>query len=155
MDRIDYRILECLKKNARMTTSEIGKSINMSVSAVSERIKRLESSGVISQYTTILNRERVGQDVRAFIMVRIENPEFYSDSIEDMMRREPHILEAHMLAGDYDYMLKVVARSTRSLEQLLYAIKSTKGIQKTMTMMVLSSLKEEFTIMPDEDMIVK
>lgn len=155
MDKIDYRILECLKKNARMTTSEIGKSISMSVSAVSERIKRLENSGVISQYTTILNRNKVGQDVKAFIMLRIENPEYYSNSVEDMMRREPHILEAHMLAGDYDYMLKVVARSTQALEQLIYAIKSTKGIQYTKTMIVLSSLKEEFTIMPDEDMIVK
>ena len=138
-----------------MTTSEIGKNINMSVSAVSERIKRLENAGVISQYTTILNRNKVGQDVKAFIMLRIENPENYSNAVEDMLRSNPHILEAHMLAGDYDYMLKVVARSTQALEQLIYAIKSTKGVQYTKTMIVLSSLKEEFTIMPDEDMIVK
>ena len=49
MDKIDYRILECLKKNARMSTSAIGETINMSVSAVSERIRRLENSGVISR----------------------------------------------------------------------------------------------------------
>ena len=74
MDRIDYRILECLKKNARMSTSAIGEHINMSVSAVSERIKRLENSGVIRQYTTILDQNKVGQDIKAFIMLRIENP---------------------------------------------------------------------------------
>ena len=155
MDKIDYRILECLKKNARMTTSEIGKNINMSVSAVSERIKRLESSGVVSQYTAILDREKVGQDVKAFIMIKIENPEKYMESVEAMMSRDPHILEAHVVAGDYDYLLKVVARSTQALNQLLNVIKSTKGIRDTNTIIVLDTLKEEFTIMPDEDMIVK
>ena len=80
MDKIDYRILECLKKNARMSTSAIGETINMSVSAVSERIRRLENSGVISQYTTILDRNKIGQDIKAFIMLRIENPEFSRSS---------------------------------------------------------------------------
>ena len=155
MDKIDYRILECLKKNARMSTSAIGETINMSVSAVSERIRRLENSGVISQYTTILDRNKIGQDIKAFIMLRIENPEFYSNTIEDMIRRDPHILEGHMLAGDFDYMLKVVTKSTQSLEQLIYAIKSTKGVQYTKTIIVLSTMKEDVTVLPDAEMILK
>lgn len=155
MDATDRLILGCLKENARMTTSEIGKRVNMSVSAVSERIKRLESSGVISQYTTILNREKVGKDVKALIMARIDQPEVYWDSVEETLRKDPHILEMHRLAGDYDYMLKVVTCSISALDDLIYRIKSTKGIQYTKTMVVLASVKEEYTIMPDDIMITK
>ena len=69
MDFIDYRILKCLKENSRENATNIGAKINLSTSAVIERIKKLESSGVIEGYTAIVNQSALGRDNMAFIYV--------------------------------------------------------------------------------------
>lgn len=71
MDSIDVKILGCLKENARQNASAIGEYVNMSVSAVIERIKKLENSGVIQQYTLLLDTKKIGKDISAFISVSL------------------------------------------------------------------------------------
>jgi len=154
MDKIDYQILKCLKENSRISTSAIGETINMSVSAVSERIKRLENSGVIERYTAILNYNKVGKDVKAFISIRLEHPK-YCTNFDQEIKKNPQVLECHYVAGDYDYMLKVVAKSTADLEKVIQFIKSIGGVHLTKTQIVLSSSKEEFTAMPSQEDLVK
>ena len=74
MDNIDIKILNLLKQNARMSASEIGEKINLSVSAVLERIKKLEKSGIIKQYTLILDPKLINKDVSAFISIGLDHP---------------------------------------------------------------------------------
>ena len=74
MDKIDIKIIECLKKNARENASVIGSQVNMSVSAVIERIKKLEANGIIRQYTVVLDSKKLGMDITAFISVSMEHP---------------------------------------------------------------------------------
>ncbi|MBQ8165937.1 MAG: winged helix-turn-helix transcriptional regulator, partial [Lachnospiraceae bacterium] len=69
MEKIDIKILGCLKKNARLTASAISEEINLSVSAVIERIKKLENSGLIKGYTIELDQEKLGNDVVALMEV--------------------------------------------------------------------------------------
>ena len=69
LDSVDKKILACLSENSRMNASAIGARINMSVSAVIERIKRLESTGIIKSYTVILDPSKIGRDLLAFIDV--------------------------------------------------------------------------------------
>ena len=76
MDSIDVKILGCLKENARQNASAIGEYVNMSVSAVIERIKKLENSGVIQQYTLLLDTKKIGKDISAFISVSLEHPKY-------------------------------------------------------------------------------
>ena len=81
MDGLDLRILGCLKENARANATEIGSRINLSTSAVIERIRKLESSGAIRQYTLVLDPELEGR-LTAFIHVRLEHPKYYEDFVQ-------------------------------------------------------------------------
>ncbi|MBR0114191.1 MAG: Lrp/AsnC family transcriptional regulator, partial [Firmicutes bacterium] len=74
MDSIDVKILEVLQENARVSISELSKRVNLSLSAVSERLKKLEASGIILQYTTILNPEILNKHLTAIMMICLENP---------------------------------------------------------------------------------
>lgn len=144
MDRIDEEILRLLKENGRMTSSEISKQVHLSVPAVSERIRKLEEAAVIDTFTVKLNREKLGLHLLAFIMVQLEKPEHVEGFRETILQTES-VLECHHMAGSYDYMLKVALPGTKELEKLIsQTIKQAAGVAKTNTMIVLSSMKEEW-----------
>lgn len=76
MDEIDVKILRCLKNNARENASVISEKVSMSVSAVIERIRKLENSGMIKQHTTIIDQAKAGKDVTSFISISLEHPKY-------------------------------------------------------------------------------
>ena len=148
MDETDYKILCCLKKNSRINATAIGASINLSTSAVIERIKRLESSRIIKQYTTIINQEEIGKDITAFVSVRIDHPK-YNEGFNEMVLKNRDIIECHYIAGDFDFILKIITGTTASLEQVLNYIKGINGVALTRTLVVLSTIKNEVSPLPD------
>ena len=101
MDNIDIKILNLLKQNARMSASEIGEKINLSVSAVLERIKKLEKSGIIKQYTLILDPKLINKDVSAFISIGLDHPKYNESFIESVLDHK-QIVECHYY-GDSDF----------------------------------------------------
>lgn len=123
-----------------MNASEISDNIKLSVSAVIERMKKLEANGVIRRYTVILDDGALGKDVSALMSVSLENPGFNAE-FETIVKADPHITECHYMAGDFDYMLKIVTFNTKSLERVLNDIKCVPGVAKTKTMIVLSTVK--------------
>ncbi len=145
MDKVDIQIMECLKNNSRENASVIGSKINMSVSAVIERIKKLEKNGIIKQYSIILDAKQMGMDVLAFIWVSMEHPKFNDDFVE-FVKGHNRIVECHYITGDFDYLLKVNTDTTKSLEKILNEIKSVGGVSLTKTLVVLSTVKEDFSI---------
>ncbi len=147
MDELDISILNLLQKNARITIPDISGQVNLPVSAVSERLKKLESSGVIVQYTAILNSELLQKRLTAIMFVRIEHPK-YNEKFNQLVLGEDEILECNYLAGDFDYALKIVTESTVTLEKLLNRVKSLQGVQKTKTVVVLSNIKNSFSVKP-------
>jgi Lrp/AsnC family leucine-responsive transcriptional regulator len=149
MDNTDIKILSQLKENSRMSASEIGDKINMSVSAVIERIKKMEASGIIKQYTLVLDAERINQDVSAFISIGLDHPKYNEGFIQSVMAHK-HIIECHYITGDADFLLKAVVDSTGSLEKILNDIKSIPGVSRTKTLVVLSTVKNEYTVLPDD-----
>ncbi len=142
MDDTDLKILRCLKENSRQNATTIGEKINLSTSAVIERIKRLESTKVIQQYTAIFDPKLLGKELTAFIEVRLDHPK-YIDSFRDIVRRFEGISECHYITGDFDFMLKVVTTGSDGLEQALTYIKSIGGMSLTRTLVVLSTVKSE------------
>jgi len=144
LDSTDIKILNCLSNNARMNSSEIAERVNLSVSAVIERIKKLESGGVIKKYTVILDNAALGKDVSAMMFVSMENPKF-NTGFENMVKAHTQITECHYLAGDFDYLLKIVTTNTSALERVLNDIKGVAGVSKTRTMIILSDIKQEYT----------
>lgn len=149
MDNIDVKILRLLQANARITASEIAGEVSLSVPAVSERLKKLETSGIIRQYTAIIDPERLDKNLMAIMFITLERPK-YSESFVESVKGMNEILECHYLAGDHDYALKIMTENTASLQELLNKIKSVQGVQKTRTIIVLSTAKQNYSIIPED-----
>lgn len=144
MDNIDEKILSCLKENSRMNATAIGDRINLSTSAVLERIKKLEASGVILKYTTIIDNEKIGKGITVFISVSLEHPKF-DEAFRSVIAENEEIIECHYVTGDYDYMLKGITASSKSLERLINFVKSINGVSHTKTLVVMTTTKNDFT----------
>ncbi len=141
MKDLDRQICMHLQENARLSLSEIAELVGSSVPTVSEHVKRLESDGIIREYTTHLDSAACGFDVTAFIFVDCESSVHY-DSFRRQCRLRKEILECHAVTGTASHLLKVRVRNTAALESLLSTIQQWKGISKTQTNVVLSSHKE-------------
>ncbi len=152
MDDLDYQILTCLKENSRENATNIGAKINLSTSAVIERIKKLENLGLIEQYTAIINQSALGRDLIAFIYVSLEHPKYYEKFVE-LVNKNSSIAECYYIAGDFDFILKIVTRSGKSLEEMLNYIKSISGVSLTRTSVVLSTNKRDVSLLPDKENI--
>lgn len=149
MDNVDVKIIECLRENARMNASQIGDRIKMSVSAVIERIKKLEAGGVIKQYTVVLDSKAIGRETMAFISISLEHPK-YNETFIERVNRNNEITECHYITGDFDFLIKVMTDSTQSLERILNDIKSIKGVSLTRTLVALSTAKQEYAVISDK-----
>ncbi len=148
MDKIDYEILACLKENARENATNIGAKINLSTSAVIERIKKFEASGLIKQYTIVLNQQAVGSELTAFISVRLEHFKYHENFVE-LIKSHNSISECYYIAGDFDFILKVITETSQNLENILNYIKSIDGVSFTRTSVVLSINKNDACLLPD------
>ncbi len=137
MDDIDKKILRLLQKNARITISDLSSEIALSMPAISERLKKLEASGVIKQYAAILDPALLNKHLMAQIFIRLEKPLYY-DAFTDFVKQENEIQECFYITGEFDYSLKIVTENTKTLEQLLHKIKNQPGIANTKTLVVLS-----------------
>lgn len=148
MDAIDYKILMCLKENSRENATNIGAKINLSTSAVIERIKKLENSGLIEKYTTIINQNILGRDIMAFIYVSLEHPKYYEEFVK-RIKIHDSVAECYYIAGNFDFILKVVTKTGKTLEEILNYIKCIDGVSQTRTSVVLSANKCEVCLLPD------
>lgn len=108
LDKIDYRILTLLQKNAKMTLTELAEQVGLSTTPVSERVRKLEREGVIMGYHARLNPAKLGQNLLIFVEIKLRSK---SGNIFDDFRREvvkiPYILECHLVSGEYDYLIKI------------------------------------------------
>ncbi|MFE4305333.1 Lrp/AsnC family transcriptional regulator [Streptomyces sp. NPDC056891] len=115
-DATDWRILEALQSEGRARFAELARTVSMSPSAVTERVRRLEEAGVITGYTAIVDQDRLGLPILAF--VRLRYPHGNYKPFHDLLGTTPEVLEAHHVTGDDCFVLKVAARSMRNLEEI-------------------------------------
>ncbi|MFD3659063.1 Lrp/AsnC family transcriptional regulator [Streptomyces sp. NPDC058659] len=115
-DATDWRILEALQSEGRASFAELARAVSMSPSAVTERVRRLEEAGVIAGYTAIVDQDRLGLPVLAF--VRLRYPHGNYKPFHDLLATTPEVLEAHHVTGDDCFVLKVAARSMKHLEEI-------------------------------------
>jgi len=148
MDNIDLSILKCLKENSRQTASMISQSINLSVSAVIERIRKMEAKEIIQRYTVVLDEKQLGNDLTVFISVRLEHPK-YGAEFAKAAALHTSVSECYYIAGDVDYLLKVITDSSKSLEVIHQDIKEKPGVSWTKTLYVLSTIKNDVSVLPE------
>ena len=143
MDELDHRIVDLLQREGRATQLEISRSVGLSQPAVAERIRKLEERGVITGYTARVDASKLGKDITAFIGVSIEHPKYF-DGFARKVLAMPEVLEAHRVAGQDSYILKVRTRNTKTLDTLLVeTLRTISGVTRTHTTIVLTSIKEE------------
>ncbi|WP_230399010.1 Lrp/AsnC family transcriptional regulator [Novisyntrophococcus fermenticellae] len=148
MDGIDYNILKILKKNARETASNISKEIHLSVSAVIERIRKMEETGLIKDYTIIIDEKKTGGDMTSLMEVSLEHPKFFDGfaaSIQDISS----IVSCYYLTGDFDLLLKISCRNSDELEKMHRQIMSLEGVSDTRTHVVLKTVKNIYSAIPE------
>lgn len=146
MDVIDLSILNELRENGRASATEISKRVNLSIPAVTERIRKLEQTGVIEQYTVRINRRKMEKRLLVFIMVNIDQTE-HIDGFRELIVQHSCVMECHHLAGAYDYLLKVATEDTEALEDFLTnVLKKIPGVSSSNTFITLKTLKEEISV---------
>lgn len=145
IDDTDIDIISCLKKNSRLSASAISEKVGMSVSAVIDRIKKLEAVGIIKQYTLILDTAKIGIDVCAFVEISTSDKNYIGAraSIRDFVATHSEIVECHAVTGSNMFMMKVNAATMNDLERLIGELQTISGEIQTKTSIVLNTLKQE------------
>jgi len=143
MDDTDRKLIAFARDNGRASYAEMGAAAGLSVSAVNERLRKLQGQGVITGWGARIAARRIGLDVLAFIQVLVERPE-----LEEAFRRgmldAPEVEECHHVTGEWSYLIKVRVADTAALERFLSErLKSLSGVVRTHSVIALSSVKDD------------
>jgi Lrp/AsnC family leucine-responsive transcriptional regulator len=147
-DEIDKKLLKLLQNDSKQTNKALAHSLGLSITAVYERIKKLENSGVISRYVALVDRKRIGIDFIAFCHVKlIQHSQDYVVKFEREVRKLDEVLECYHLSGDYDYLLKVLVKDMKAFREFMVE-KLTKidHIGSTHSMFMISEVKHTTAI---------
>src|SRR5438067_10422749 len=131
IDPIDYQILSLLQDDARTTQMVIADAVGLSQPAVADRVRKLEERGAIQGYVARLEPRLLGNDIRAFVGVRVAHPRHHDAFVRKIVEiRE--VLECHRVAGLDSYLLKVVTRDTRTMDELVSdTLRRIPGVTRT------------------------
>jgi len=144
LDELDRVLLGYLQENARISNAELARRVKLSPPGLQKRLRRLEQSGIIDRYVTLLNREAVGYEMLCFIQVTMRRHEPHAISrfrllVQDM----PEVLECFSITGEHDYLLKIAVRNRKHLEYFLMEdLTPVPGMDTIRTSLVLSGIKE-------------
>ena len=143
LDALDRKILEALQNDGRASNVELSARVHLSAPQCFRRVRSLEERGVIRAYRALVVPGAVGLDVTAFVSLNIAGEQFDRvREIEASIRAFPQILECHTVSGDYDYLLKVVARDLKSLSQFLTdRLMQVPGVDDVRSMICLEEVK--------------
>ena len=155
LDEIDLGILDLLQTEAKISQADIGRRVGLSAAAVNERIKKLERSGVIRKVVALLDDEKVGCEITAFVEVLVDHPSNEKGFL-DGMKRLDEVQEVHHVTGEFSCLLKIKVHDRNALRRLLLdRINVVKGVSRTRTLVVLSTSKEETRILLKENRVSK
>ncbi len=149
LDAIDRKLVTMLQADGRTPHAELGKAVGLAVSSVNERVRKLVERGVITGIHAHVAPEALGLELLAIVFVGWSNPDVEGRFL-GRIAGEPAVLECHHVTGAWNYLLKVRVKNTRMLEAFLGSvIKAVDGIERTETLIVLSSPKETSALAPE------
>ena len=140
IDNIDKKILDILQQDGRMSASSIANDISISIPTVTDRIKKLQDSGVIKGIYAVLDPKSLGLDVAAIITL-ISESSFHYKEVTEAAEKMPEVLQCLTTTGKGSHMLFIVTRNSSSLEDLLRTLQSWPVVQRTETQLILSDYK--------------
>lgn len=143
LDELDRVLLRSLQQDARQSNAELARRVDLSATGLQKRLRRLEDAGVISGYVAQVDREALGYDMLCFVQVTLQRHD--PDAVENFRREVQgmaEVLECHHLTGEFDYLLKVILRNRKHLEQfILHTLTPVRGMDRIRTSLVLSEIK--------------
>ncbi|WP_420992428.1 Lrp/AsnC family transcriptional regulator [Cupriavidus sp. 30B13] len=150
LDAADRRILAALRRNGRLTIAELAEEVGLSASPCWNRLKRLEAAGAIDGYVAVLNARYVGIPQVFYIEITLDHPDEKSlERFGVALAEMPEVMEAHLVTGEYDYLVKVAVIDADHYEgflrRTLYRI---KGIRSTRSTFALRTLKFQPSVDP-------
>jgi len=143
LDQIDKKILEILQKDGRITNASLASKIGISPPAMLDRVKRLETSGVISKFVALVDRKKIGVGIMAFVSVSLAVHQFSSlDSFKNQILELDEVLECYQISGDSDFILKVALDSLDNYSEFVVnRLTGINGIQNIKSTFVLETIK--------------
>ncbi|WP_136480893.1 Lrp/AsnC family transcriptional regulator [Cognatitamlana onchidii] len=147
-DSIDKRLLEYLQQDSKQTHKELSNKLGLSVTAVYERIKKLEKEGFIDGYTAVLNKARIDRNFVVFCHVKlIQHSQDFVIRFEREVKKLNEVLECYHLSGDYDYLLKVIVKDMTEFRSFMVdKLTTINHIGSTHSMFVINEVKQTSVI---------
>lgn len=148
LDALDRKILRLVQEDGALTNLDLAGKIGLTPAPTLERVRRLEREGFVRRYVALCDQKKLGKPVTAFVSVILESHKLRTAvGFQRAVTQLPEVLECHHIAGDEDYLLKVVASSPDEYERfVLEKLTRVSGIEKVKTIFVLSSSKLETAI---------
>lgn len=144
LDRIDLTILDTLQKDGRISNVDLAKKVNLSASPCLERVRRLEADGYIERYGAKLNATKLDYSTLAFIQVTLDRT---TSDVFDQFREQvinlKYVAECHMVAGGFDYLLKLRFESMDEYRDVLAQVTELPGVSQTHTYVVIENVKQD------------
>ncbi|MCV6824637.1 MULTISPECIES: Lrp/AsnC family transcriptional regulator [Halocynthiibacter] len=148
IDEVDRKILKELQQDAGQSLDEIARKVGSSKTPVWNRIKKLREAGVVGQETVVLDAEALGFEACFFVLIRTsEHEESWQKNFLNVLRERPEVQEAHRLAGEIDYILKVRVKNARAYDVFYQALISEVKIFNVTALLSMEEIKST-TMLP-------
>ncbi len=144
LDKIDLKIIRILQDNSKITNLELSKQIGLSPAPTLERVKKLETTGIIESYHAQVNAQSIGLNVKTFVLVSLAwQKENALNHFLDKIKSIEEITECYIITGEADFLIKIVCRDIPLYEQLLFkTLSQIEEIERLKTLMTLSTVKD-------------
>ncbi len=146
LDDLDLRILAVMNQDARKSFRDIAKDVQTSISTVSNRVRKLESEGVITGYAPLIDETKIGFDVIAVVGVKIHKGKLLE--VQRRIAKDDRVTHVFDVTGEWDSILVVRLKSTRELDGFIKRLGSMEYVENTYTQVVLNVVKEERRVLP-------
>ncbi|MEQ9443501.1 MAG: Lrp/AsnC family transcriptional regulator [Cyclobacteriaceae bacterium] len=153
LDKIDRKILDILQKNAKITNAQLSKEIGLSPAPTLERVKKLETLGVIDSYHAKLNTAKIGLGISTFVMIKLTGHD--KESIRafiNAINKIDEVIECHHVTGTSDFILRVIAKDIASYQQLMLdKVNEVQVVDSLQSLVILSTFKDSKSLpIPEE-----
>ena len=147
MDDTDRKIISVLQRDGRASLRKISEEVGVALGTVSNRVNRMEESGTIKGYSVILDPDKIGWNLNVVIGLRIEKGRLIE--IQEKISRDHRVSAVYDVTGDFDSMIIARAKDREDLDNLIKNVMSIDGIERSLTHLVLNTVKESITVAPE------
>lgn len=148
LDLTDKKLLNYLQTDSKMATKALAQKLDLSVTAVYERIKKLENGGIIKKYVAVLNRDKIEKNFVVFCQIKlIRHSHDYIEQFESDVKNLEEVLECYNISGEYDYILKVIVENMKAYRKFINTKLTTLDyIGSTHSTFIISEVKQQNVI---------